>query len=49
MYAHIQEPDNRPIFELEPTDHPLSREYYEGITAERVREIMARRLDLPVM
>jgi hypothetical protein len=49
MYAHIQEPGTRPIFELEPTDHPLSQEYHHGITAERVREIMTARLDLPVM
>ncbi|HEU0252791.1 MAG TPA: DUF2199 domain-containing protein [Pyrinomonadaceae bacterium] len=49
MYAHIQEPNNRPIFELEPTDHPLSQEYYHGITPERVKEIMTNRLDLPVM
>ena len=48
MHAHIQEPGNRPIFELEPTDHPLSQEYYQGITPERVKEIMMRRLDLPV-
>lgn len=48
MYAHIQEPPYRPIFELEPTDHPLSREYYQGITPERVKDIMMRRLDLPV-
>lgn len=49
MYAHIQEPDTRPMFELEPTDHPLSQEYYHGITPERVKEIMMSRLDLPVM
>lgn len=47
MYAHIQEFDNRPIFDLEPTDHPLSQEYHHGITPERVREIMSRWLDLP--
>lgn len=46
MYAHVQEPYKRPIFELEPTDHPLSQEYDHGITPERVREIMMRRLDL---
>lgn len=46
MYAHVQEPPNRPIFELEPTDHPLSQEYHHGITPERVKEIMSRRLDL---
>lgn len=45
MYAHIQEVDNRPIFELEPGEHPLSQEHYHGITPERVREIMMRRLD----
>ena len=48
MYAHIQEPPDRPTFELEPTDHPLSQEYHHGITPERVKEIMMRRLDLPV-
>ena len=44
MYAHIQEPNQRPNFELEPTDHPLSQEYHHGITPERVKEIMTRRL-----
>ena len=44
MYAHISEPQLRPTFELEPTDHPLSQEYYHGITPERVKEIMSRRL-----
>src|SRR6185436_1773853 len=44
MYAHIQEPGWRPAFELERTDHPLSREYHSGITPERVREIMMSRL-----
>ena len=48
MLAHIQEPPYRPSFELEPTDHPLSQEYHHGITPERVKEIMMRRLDLPV-
>ena len=48
MYAHIQVPPERPIFELEPTDHPLSQEYHHGVTPERVKEIMMRRLDLPV-
>lgn len=49
MYAHIQPPHQRPIFELELTDHPLSQEYHHGITPERVKEIMMRRLDFPVM
>ncbi len=44
MYAHIQETGWRPTFELERTDHPLSQEYYRGITAERVKEIMMSRL-----
>ena len=47
MHAYIQDSGTRPIFELEPTDHPLSQEYHHGITPERVREIMMRRLHLP--
>jgi len=43
MYAHAQ-PKNRPEFELESTDHPLAQEYHHGVTPERVREIMLRRL-----
>jgi hypothetical protein len=44
MYAQIQEPGQRPHFELEPTDHPLSQEYHHGIAPERVKEIMIGRL-----
>lgn len=44
MYARIPDPDSRPVFELEPTDHPLSQEFYHGISAERVKEIMLQRL-----
>jgi hypothetical protein len=44
MYAHIQELDWRPHFELELTDHPLSQEYHKGIPPERVKDIMMRRL-----
>jgi hypothetical protein len=44
MYAHIQEPGTRPHFRLERGDHPLCVEYHHGITPERVREIMLRRL-----
>jgi hypothetical protein len=44
MYAQTQEPDQRPHFELEPSDHPLSQEYHKGIAAERVKEIMMERL-----
>lgn len=48
MLAHIQKPYDRPIFELEHTDHPLCQEYHHGITPVRVKEIMMRRLDLPL-
>jgi hypothetical protein len=44
MYAHNRNSGARPLFRLEPTDHPLSREYHHGITPERVKEIMLRRL-----
>jgi hypothetical protein len=44
MYAHIQELNWRPHFRLERTDHPLSREYHEGIPPERVKQIMFSRL-----
>ena len=44
MYAHIQELGSRPHFRLERGDHPLCVEYHHGITPERVREIMLRRL-----
>lgn len=44
MHAHIQEPGQRPHFELERMDHPLSQEYHHGISAERVKEIMMRRV-----
>jgi hypothetical protein len=44
MYVHIQKPGSRPHFLLEPEEHPLSQEYYKGITAERVEGIMRARL-----
>lgn len=44
MYARTQKPGERVIFELEPTDHPLSQEFHKGIMPERVKEIMAGRL-----
>ena len=44
MRAHTQKLGERPHFELEPTDHPLAQEYHHGITPERVKEIMMRRL-----
>jgi hypothetical protein len=40
MYAHVQDVELRPHFELEPSDRPLAREYHKGITAQRVKEIM---------
>jgi transposase len=40
MYAHIHETGLRPHFMLEP----LSRQYHQGITQERVKEIMLARL-----
>ena len=44
MYAHIQQVDWRPTFELEPSDHPLAEEYHKGITPERVKQIMLGRV-----
>lgn len=44
MYTNIQEPGWRPFFELEPSEHLLSREYHRGISPERVKEIMLGRL-----
>jgi hypothetical protein len=46
MYARIRQADWRPDFEIEPSDHPLSREYHNGITADRVKQIMMGRLGL---
>lgn len=44
MYARQQEPGQRPIFELELADHPLSKEFHHGITPERVKAIILGRL-----
>ena len=44
MHARIQKADWRPSFELELSDHPLSQEHHNGITPERVRQIMLGRL-----
>jgi hypothetical protein len=44
MYVHIIEPRLRPHFRLERCDHPLSKEYHQGITPARVKEIMFRNL-----
>ncbi|HXV22688.1 MAG TPA: DUF2199 domain-containing protein [Alphaproteobacteria bacterium] len=35
-------PDNlRPLIQVEPSDHPLAREQAEGITLDRVQEVVA--------
>ena len=39
--AHLRGPGERPLIELEPTDHPLAVEQRNGITVERVAEIYA--------
>ena len=44
LYCHVQEVGRRPFFEVEATDHPLAQEYHNGITPERVKEIMLGRL-----
>jgi hypothetical protein len=44
MTALIQEPGMRPLFLLERADHPLAKEFHEGITPERVKEIMFQSL-----
>jgi len=38
---HLRNGGLRPSIELEPTDHPLAVEQREGITIERVQEIIA--------
>jgi hypothetical protein len=43
MYAHIQGLGDRPKFELQYTDHPLSQDYHHGITPERVKELTMNR------
>jgi hypothetical protein len=37
--VHTQPVGERPLIELEPTDHPLALEQRDGITWQRVREI----------
>lgn len=38
-HVHTRPVGQRPLIELEPTDHPLAVEQRTGITLERVREI----------
>ncbi len=40
-HAHLRDGGIRPYIELEPTDHPLAVEQRDGITADRVAEIVA--------
>jgi hypothetical protein len=39
-YVHIQPWPNRPLVELEPTDHPLAVDYRKGISAVRALELV---------
>lgn len=39
--VHTRPVGERPVIELEPTDHPLAVEQRTGITLDRVREIAA--------
>ncbi|MFJ9777052.1 DUF2199 domain-containing protein [Kitasatospora sp. NPDC101157] len=39
--VHTRPVGRRPFIELEPTDHPLAVEQREGISQDRVREIVA--------
>ena len=41
-HVHLRPYPTRPAIELEPTDHPLAVEQRQGITLERVREILER-------
>ena len=40
-HIHLRCGGNRPSIELEPTDHPLAIEQRQGISIERVEEIVA--------
>jgi hypothetical protein len=44
MFLHPQEPDTRPLFEIEHTEHPLAQDYHHGVLPSRVKEIMLKRL-----
>ena len=39
--VHLRDDGVRPYIELEPTDHPLAVEQRNGITVDRVAEILA--------
>ena len=38
--VHPREPGLRPLIELEPTDHPLAVEQREGISQDRLAQIV---------
>ncbi len=40
VWVHTQPIGERPLIELEPTDHPLSQEQRHGITLARVQQIV---------
>jgi hypothetical protein len=40
MQAHLQPGDARPLFEIETTNLPLSRDFHDGIPPSRVKDIM---------
>ena len=42
VYVHTQRVGERPLVELEPTEHPLAIEQREGITWTRVHELVDR-------
>lgn len=37
--VHPRKGGNRPYLELEPTEHPLSRDFHEGLTIARAQDI----------
>ena len=39
VMAHLRDGGTRPWFELEESDHPLSRDYRNGISLKRLQEI----------
>lgn len=40
-HVYLQQQQQRPFIELEPTDHPLAVEQRDGITFDRLLEIYA--------
>ena len=46
--VHTQPVGQRPLIELEPTDHPLAVEQHQGITMARVQEIAEQLLHTAV-